>query len=547
MPANDFPHLEILAIERGEARLEGGGDTSEVVRENKANRRRHAYSLSGSLQRLTEFARQTQRYRADENLPEIREGVPFVLQVSESDEELLFFLSDKLGVEVVAEDEEGFILVASKDIEAKSFQQVVEEFVQKKRGGARAANILQVIPESDSEQRLKRILPENLREQWPFQDDQIYTLEVSIKSATAEKLPTLRRRRNNENSRKYNARAAEWRGRVEQLMAEVEDERIDRESVIEEFVAAYQGEFLTGFVDNDREHSQFAELSDSFSTRIRMSGRGFKDLILNFPYVFEATLPDEFEQPGLENGEPAAEGADLRPPAAEAPAVCIVDSGIQEGHIFLAAAIDSPQSRCFLPGVDPADVADYVANGGHGTRVAGVALYGDSNPLSGMDAPFWLQNARFLDDQGWIPIAVFPPLALREIVAHFRHGPRRTRIFNHSVAGTRACWRRRMSTWAAEIDRLSEAEDVLFIQAIGNVEANGFGGNNPTIADHLSAGRAYPDYLREPSAMLANPAQSLQAITVGSLALGQFANGDLSSLAQGLADPSGFSRTGLGL
>ena len=50
----------------------------------------------------------------------------------------------------------------------------------------------------------------------------------------------------------------------------------------------------------------------------------------------------------------------MRPPADDAPTVCVIDSGIQEGHRWLAPAIDSATSRCFLPGVEPDDVADYV-------------------------------------------------------------------------------------------------------------------------------------------------------------------------------------------
>jgi len=40
--------------------------------------------------------------------------------------------------------------------------------------------------------------------------------------------------------------------------------------------------------------------------------------------------------------------------------VCVIDSGIQEEHRWLAPAMDSASSRCFLPGVAPDDVADYV-------------------------------------------------------------------------------------------------------------------------------------------------------------------------------------------
>lgn len=54
------------------------------------------------------------------------------------------------------------------------------------------------------------------------------------------------------------------------------------------------------------------------------------------------------------------------------------------------------------------------------------------------------------------------------------------------------------------------------------------------------------DYLLSDSARVATPAQSLQALAVGSLALGSFDDDDWKSIAAyGL--PSCFSRTGLGI
>ena len=74
-----------------------------------------------------------------------------------------------------------------------------------------------------------------------------------------------------------------------------------------------------------------------------------------------------------------------------------------------------------------------------------------------------------------------------------------------------------MTTWATRIDELSHHEDVLFIQPTGNIRSSNTRLNNPGIFEHQQAGRPYPDYLREPSSRVANPSQSLQALTVGSV------------------------------
>lgn len=67
-------------------------------------------------------------------------------------------------------------------------------------------------------------------------------------------------------------------------------------------------------------------------------------------------------------------------PDADAPAVCVIDSAIQEAHIFIQPAIDQPTSYCFLAGKQTTDVGDFVEPGGHGTRVSGAVLYGETVP-----------------------------------------------------------------------------------------------------------------------------------------------------------------------
>jgi CheY-like chemotaxis protein len=103
-----------------------------------------------------------------------------------------------------------------------------------------------------------------------------------------------------------------------------------------------------------------------------------------------------------------------------------------------------------------------------------------------------------------------------------------------------------MSSWAAELDMLSHSRDVLFIQAVGNLNRGHGPQGNPTIEDHLEANRRCPDYLLEASSRLANPAQSLEAITVGAVAIETFRDGNQASLAQATY-PSGFTRSGYGL
>jgi hypothetical protein len=235
-------------------------------------------------------------------------------------------------------------------------------------------------------------------------------------------------------------------------------------------------------------------------------------------------------------------------PDEEAPAVCVVDSGIQEAHIWLEAAMDSETSRCFLPGQEASNIQDEVGPHGHGTRVAGAVLYPRDVPKSGEVKPVaWLQNARVLNAANQIPTDLPPAKYIEDVVAHFKATPKQTRIYNHSVAADVPCTLQRMSTWVTKIDELAHDQDVLFIQAAGNVLRTSGQQNKPGILEHLQSGRVYPDYLEQPAARIANPAQSLQALTVGSVAVGAWAGGDKRSFATDVNGPSAFSRSGYGI
>ena len=145
--------------------------------------------------------------------------------------------------------------------------------------------------------------------------------------------------------------------------------------------------------------------------RIRLKGKGLRDLVLNYPFLFEVVEPDDISLPQTSREVIARDrGAiKLNPPASTAPAVCVIDSGIQEEHYLLESAVDKEASFCFLPGVSETDIADYVAPGGHGTRVAGAVLFGESIPKEGVhDLSFWLQNARVLDKECRMPNRLFP-------------------------------------------------------------------------------------------------------------------------------------------
>ena len=99
---------------------------------------------------------------------------------------------------------------------------------------------------------------------------------------------------------------------------------------------------------------------------------------------------------------------------------------------------------------------------------------------------------------------------------------------------------------AATIDNSVHEKDILFIQAAGNLKCDNSNTFRLGITQHLLQGRNYPDYLLENSCRIPNPAQSMQALTVGALCVNGYEDDDWISFGERGAISS-YSCSGLGL
>jgi len=464
---HQFEHLPLLLRYRGRAKLRGGGGTDPQTVANRNARAAHSASLSGAAGTLTANWRTQDVQRQQQNLPVLPAGKPILVKVDPNLD--LDVLRDKFDFEIVAEQEEGFVLVASEDIDLAAFTQMVTNFSVAVHGSATIASVHRLYDDPNQFDRVQRILSEGLLPLWPnIPEDRIFVVDIGVACTGTKEIPDEPTRGRRDTDASWARKQAEWA----QLRSEAYDawERLceERQDELIAFVQGYGAEILEMGHDDIR---AIAVLPDSFTVRIKIRGKGLKDLILNYPYIFEIVEPEDIALPQYADAggaAPLAAPAPL-PPSAEAPAVCVIDSGIQEAHVYLAPAIDTATSRCFLPNVSQTDVADYVAPAGHGTRVAGAVLYGETVPPDGTpQLPFWIQNARVLDQHNRMPEELFPPAAIRAAVEHFHLNGRNTRVFNHSINATAPSRTRYMSAWAAEIDKLCYQHDILVVQSTGN-------------------------------------------------------------------------------
>jgi hypothetical protein len=194
---------------------------------------------------------------------------------------------------------------------------------------------------------------------------------------------------------------------------------------------------------------------------------------------------------------------EIEAPLETAPVVCVVDSGILEGHPLLEPAIISSKSRSFPTDLGSPVPAATARAAGHGTQVSGIALYGDVATCARAKsfAPaVRVINARMLDDNNELHPDRMP--FLREVVEHAKD---ECRIFNLSFGlephdGF-------LSMHAGELDALARDLGVLFIVSSGNVHPK----------ERFDSPPEYPQFLLEGAWRVRSPAEALSALTVGGI------------------------------
>ncbi|MEM8595025.1 MAG: S8 family peptidase [Pseudomonadota bacterium] len=275
--------------------------------------------------------------------------------------------------------------------------------------------------------------------------------------------------------------------------------------------------------------------------RVEAFGRALRPL-LDVPEVASLDLPPE---PDLEVGAMVQLDLGAAPQvlaaSADAPVIGVLDSGIND-HPMLEGLIAGR-----LEGVGIGDTADIW---GHGTKVAGTALFGDlgESIRYGQAAPVGrVVAAKVVNDQGRFPDRKTVPTMMRETIQrmHAEHG---CRLFVMSLGDVHANLPRgRVGPWATTLDDLARELDVLFFVSTGNRIPRPRGG--PAAEEAVTV---YPRYLLEPENRLAEPAGAANVVTVGAMAGGtgldarHMHDAHVRPITQERGEPSPFTRTGPG-
>jgi hypothetical protein len=526
----DFPHLPLPQRISAPYRHRGiriDRQMSEITLRNLQDREGHGRGLRRDVSSVSNEWQNKMQERAEENLPVLPStDIPIFLKIDTD-----LFDTDSLysfGIEVISEEADGYVIGASGD-NFRSLEEKINKFINEEgKFKNKAAQLWEIV--TGDQWRLDHILAPELAEKWQtIQDNDTLIVDVSI--ACLIKIPGQPSQRNDESDDDYLLRYQAWQERK----ANIERRRdLLEEQRQEEFVAfinELQGSMASSFVS----------YSDSFCCRIELSGRALKDLVLNYQHIFDVTEYDTSIYVPAGTTDELAITSTINTPPENSPKICVIDSGIQEGHRLLSSAIDRTLSRSYVTG--DASIADMVRNGGHGTKVAGAVLFGNNIPKTGVyNADIFLCNARVLNAGNLLPADLFPPKLMEDIVRDFSV----CKIFNLSVASSRPCRITHMSQWAAAIDRLIFENDILFVISTGNIKSTTGDINNPGVKEHIEARRSYPNYLLTNAARISNPSQSCFALTVGSICNNEFEDLDKKSFGT-QNQPSAFTRTGPGL
>lgn len=512
-----FPHLKFLQKVSGKPRLHGGGTPHPHSEENKQNKSRHSRYLSGKTSQLREEWYSEFSKREENDLAPIdADIIPVFLKINPDLINYDFDLK-QFGIEIISEENDGYIIGASLDGFA-SLDDKINSFLNGEHGGGKIADFWEII--DGNQWKPEHILSEHLQSIWQnINEDTKYKLEVGV--AFDKPIP---KSPDPSKQHGYERRLEKHRNELIQR----DEKFIERQDEFEDFIN-YYGSLTSSIID----------LEDSFCCEVEITGKGLKDLVLNYPFVFEVSEIDEVVGVQSESEETESIEIEVIAPEKDAPEIGVIDSGIMEGNKYISSAIISENSKSYIRG--DISTADHVKSGGHGTRVAGAILYpyGISNVSNPYQLPCYVRNLRVLNQDNKLTERL-PAQLMQEIIESNED----CRVFNLSVNSCLPARIKHMSSWATTIDTLINEKNILFLISAGNIsisDERGF-----SINRYIEKGKNYPDYLNEPFCRIANPAQSSFAITVGSINHMSFDDDNFKSLGdENTISP--FSRIGTGI
>ncbi len=248
-------------------------------------------------------------------------------------------------------------------------------------------------------------------------------------------------------------------------------------------------------------------------------------------------------QPDLQTGPALEMTLEVAPPLNEvpddAPLIGIIDSGIN-AHPFLEDVL--------IGSIGVPASLGIVDDWGHGTRIGGVAAFGDLRAqvaANTLNRGARLCSAKVVNGQGRFDDRRLVPSQMREAIGalHQQFG---CRIFVIALADVKRPYSGgKVGPWAATLDELARELDVVIVVSSGNRSPRGGNRIEQAVTE-------YPEYLLEEANRFFEPAGAMNVLTVGSISHGEGLDPDAAAdvmvrAITGANEPSPFSRIGPGI
>ena len=274
--------------------------------------------------------------------------------------------------------------------------------------------------------------------------------------------------------------------------------------------------------------------------------RALGEALLELDCVAQVNLPPLLPSAyGMLFQDVAPTRKDSQPTGTE-PVVGIIDSGVLAGHPLLRGWVVEEED--FGSGENTA-----VDKQGHGTQVAGLAMYGSIKDC--LDTGIWdrrvlIASGKVLRRHPWdesvttFPDDVRPEALVVQAIRHF-HATRNCRVFNLSVGNRDDVYGGgRQYAWAESLDQVARELDVLIVVSAGNDSEPQMPASPATRGEFQAGIRDL--LLSNPTARVCNPATAALAVTVGAIARTAAPRTPDSFAAAPEGAPAPFSRVGPG-
>jgi hypothetical protein len=263
------------------------------------------------------------------------------------------------------------------------------------------------------------------------------------------------------------------------------------------------------------------QFDDRIVTQLRASARQLStaiDVLGDLAELRRAKLPPTFflQQSNVDQtGWVASLLQRIRYPSEEVPAVCVLDTGVNLGHPLLEGSLAASDCHTIEPQWGAHD------DTGHGTEMAGLALYGDLEPLLQESGPVAvshkLESVKILPPTGANDPDLYGAITAEAASRPEVEAPERRRVFSMAITSSDNREGGLPTSWSSAIDALAAGRSFdpsskgleylddssrqrLFVVSAGNID--------PALLE-------YEHLARSDTEPVDDPAQAWNALAVG--------------------------------